>query len=296
MKTIKTFAAPEDCNIFSRVMENHQKCKNGAKYTVSYISENYLYPTSFEKLVYTSQILQADAIKYGVEYFRRIRGCCMGALYWQLNDTWPAASWASVDYYGRYKALHYAAKKFFAPVECALFHENNQIVVNLANETRNAASGSVKVYICRNDFTVLDEKEIAFQVEPLSSTDIGAISDKAIDNIYDCYLYADLYDEAGNFIMRQTLLFAPSKHFEWKKPNVVADIRDIEGGVEITLTAESYARYVEVDFEEVDVVLSDNYVDIVSAEPVKLVAKTEFAADELRKQLKLQSVYDIGIN
>lgn len=296
IKTIKTFAEPKDYNLFSRVMENHQKCAHGAKNTVSYISQNYLYPTSFEKLIYTSQVLQADAIKYGVEYFRRIRGCCMGAVYWQFNDCWPAASWSSVDYYGRYKALHYAAKKFFAPVECALFHEDNQIVVNLANETRDNVSGTVKVYICRNDFTVLDEKEIAFQVEPLSSTDIGAISDKAVDNIYDCYLYADLYDEAGKFIMRQTLLFAPPKHYEWKNPNVVAEIQNIEGGVEITLSADCYARYVEVDFEEVDVVLSDNYVDITSAEPVKLVAKTEFTAEELRKQLKLQSVYNIGVN
>lgn len=296
MKTIKTFAEPKDYNLFSRVMENHQKCKHGAKNTVAYISQNYLYPTSFEKLVYTSQVLQADAIKYGVEYFRRIRGCCMGSLYWQLNDIWPGASWSSVDYYGRYKALHYAAKKFYAPVECALFHENNQIKINVANETREDVRGSVKVYICRNDFTVLDEKEIVFQVNALSSVDVGAISDKAVDNIYDCYLYADLYDETGKFIMRQTLLFAPPKHYEWMNPNVVAEIQDIEGGVEITLSADCYARYVEVDFEEADVVLSDNYVDITNAEPVKLVAKTEFTADELKKQLKLQSVYDIGIN
>ena len=95
--------------------------------------------------------------------------------------------------------------------------------------------------------------------------------------------------------MRQTLLFTLPKYFEWKKPNVVADIQDIEDGVEITLTANCFARYVEVDFEDADVVLSDNYVDITSGEPVKLVAKTKYNAKELTKQLKLQSVYDIAV-
>lgn len=295
IKTIKTFAEPKDFNLFSRVMDNHQKCKHGAKNTVGYIAQNYLYPASFEKLIYTSQILQADAIKYGVEYFRRIRGCCMGSLYWQLNDCWPVASWSSVDYYGRYKALHYAARKFYAPLACALFYEDNKIVVNIANETRSKKAGSVKLYLCRADFTVLEQKEIPFIVEKLSSTDIGFMSDDALDNIYDCYFYADMYDADGNFVMRQSLLFVPPKYFEWQNPNVKAEIHDIPEGVEIILTADCFARYVEVDFEEADVVLSDNYVDITSNKPVKLTAKTEYTAEEFTKQLKLQSVYEIAV-
>lgn len=296
MKTIRTFAEPKDMNLSSRVMDNHQKCKFGVKNTAGYIAEHYLYPSTFEKVIYASQILQAEAIKYGVEHFRRIRGCCMGSLYWQLNDCWPVASWSSVDYYGRYKALHYAAKKFYAPLACALFYEDNKIMVNVANETRSEKSGCVKLCLCRSDFTVLDQKEISFTVEELSSTDIGFIKDTAVDNIYDCYFYADMYDEEGKFLVRQSLLFVPPKHFEWKDPNVKAEICDIPEGVEITLTAENFARYVEVDFEEADVILSDNYIDITSNEPVKLRAKTKYSAEALQKQLILQSVYDIGVH
>ena len=39
----------------------------------------------------------------------------MGALYWQLNDCWPVASWSSIEFTGRWKALHHAARRFFAP-------------------------------------------------------------------------------------------------------------------------------------------------------------------------------------
>ena len=69
-----------------------------------------------EDLSAALQLLQAEAIRYGVEHLRRNRGRCMGAVYWQLNDCWPVASWSSIDYFGRWKALHYYARRFFAPV------------------------------------------------------------------------------------------------------------------------------------------------------------------------------------
>ena len=82
---------------------------------MNYLQQTYRYPTEFTTLLYASQLLQADAIRYGVEHFRRNRGRCMGAVYWQLNDCWPVVSWSSIDYGGRWKALHYYAKRFFCP-------------------------------------------------------------------------------------------------------------------------------------------------------------------------------------
>ena len=116
LKTIETFTEPGDRNIFSRVMEMHQRNTAANGKIMNYLSATYLYPTSFEMLLYASQLLQADAIRYGIEHFRRHRGRCMGAVVWQLNDIWPVASWASIDYYGRWKALHYVEKRAFAPV------------------------------------------------------------------------------------------------------------------------------------------------------------------------------------
>ena len=118
-KTVETFTDDErDMNIFSYVMERHQR--NGAANgkIMNYMQQTYRYPTDFDTVIYASQLLQADAIRYGVEHFRRNRNDdrCMGAVYWQFNDCWPVASWSSVDYEGRLKALHYYARRFFAPV------------------------------------------------------------------------------------------------------------------------------------------------------------------------------------
>ncbi len=116
LKTVESFTEEYDRNVFSRIMEMHQRNGNANGKILTYLSQTFRYPNDFGTLLYASQLLQAEAIRYGVEHFRRNRGRCMGALYWQLNDIWPVASWASIDYYGRFKALQYVAKRFFAPV------------------------------------------------------------------------------------------------------------------------------------------------------------------------------------
>jgi beta-mannosidase len=105
---------------------------------MKYIQQTFLYPKDFESLVYTSQLLQAEAIRYGVEYWRSIRNCCMGTIIWSLNDCWPVISWASIDYYGRWKALHYAAKRFFAPV---LLNALKPVRYNLSDINASASFG-----------------------------------------------------------------------------------------------------------------------------------------------------------
>jgi len=98
-------------------MERHQRNGSGNGKIMNYMQQTYKYPSSFELVLYASQMLQADAIRYGVEHFRRNRGRCMGAIYWQLNDCWPVVSWSSIDYTNRWKALHYFAKRFFSPCD-----------------------------------------------------------------------------------------------------------------------------------------------------------------------------------
>ncbi|MFR0802757.1 MAG: glycoside hydrolase family 2 protein, partial [Suilimivivens sp.] len=127
MQTVETFTEPQDRNIFSRVMEMHQRNTSANGKIMNYLSATYLYPKDFDQLLYASQLLQADAIRYGVEHFRRNRGRCMGAVVWQLNDIWPVASWASIDYYGRWKALHYAEKRMFAPVMISCEETGNSV-------------------------------------------------------------------------------------------------------------------------------------------------------------------------
>ena len=292
MKTIRTFCEEKDMNCFSRVMEDHQKCKGGNGKILRYLADNYLYPSSFEDLVYLSQLLQADAIKYGVEHFRRQRGYCMGSIYWQFNDCWPVASWSSVDSLGRYKALHYAAKKFYAPVAMGLFLENGRLAVNISNETMADFRGHIQLSLCRSDLTVLDQVRAEAAVEALTARDVFTYKVPESDP-YETYLYVDLYDGAGNFLMRQTELLVPAKHFSWLPPHLDFQFADVEGGVEIAVTSDVFTKGVAIDFDSFDCVLSDNFFDLTDGRPYRVTARTDRSAAQLRDHLLYKTVNGI---
>lgn len=292
MKTIRTFCEEKDMNCFSRVMEDHQKCKGGNGKILRYLADNYLYPSSFEDLVYLSQLLQADAIKYGVEHFRRQRGYCMGSIYWQFNDCWPVASWSSVDSLGRYKALHYAAKKFYAPVAMGLFLENGRLAVNISNETMADFRGHIQLSLCRSDLTVLDQVRAEAAVEALTAKDVFSYKVPESDP-YETYLYVDLYDGAGNFLMRQTELLVPAKHFSWLPPHLDFQFTDAEGGVEIAVTSDVFTKGVAIDFDTFDCVLSDNFFDLTDGQPYRVTARTDRSAAQLRDHLLYKTVNGI---
>ena len=293
IKTIKEFCEEKDMNCFSRVMENHQKCKGGNKKILMYMADNYLYPNSFETMVYASQLLQADAIKYGVEHFRRQRGYCMGSIYWQFNDCWPVASWSSVDSNLRYKALHYAARKFYAPIEMGLFLEDDTLTVNVSNETMKDFDGELKLYVRTSSFEVKDECVRKISVGSLKSSDVMSVKVDMSD-AYNTYVYADLFGNDGNFVCRNTQLLVAAKHFDWEKPNITVDVCDIDGGVKLSVSSDVFAKGVFIDFDGIDLVLSDNFFDITDAKPYTITAKTEYCAQELKKAIKIMSVYDIG--
>lgn len=293
IKTLREVCPEDQLNAFSRVVENHQKCKAGNRKILMYLADNYLYPLDFETLVYASQLLQADAIKYGVEHFRRNRGYCMGSLYWQFNDCWPVASWSSVDSNLRYKALHYAAKKFYAPVEMGLFLEGEKLTVNISNETMKDFEGEVRLYVATSDLAVKKEYIEKVSVDSLKTKDVLAINVDMTDK-YNTFLYADLYDKDGNFVTRNTQLLCEAKHFEFKKPEIKVDITDIDGGVEFKVSSDVFAKGVYIDFEGIDLVLSDNFFDLTDKEPYAIISTTEYTAEQLKKAVKVMTVYDIG--
>lgn len=292
MKTIRTFCPEEEMNCFSRIMDGHQKCKGGSAKLLWYLSERYLYPGKFEDLVYASQLLQADAIRYAVEHFRRERGYCMGSTYWQFNDSWPVASWSSVDSLGRYKALHYAARKFYAPVAMGLFLENGSLTVNVSNETRVPFTGKVVLSLRKGDFTLLEQKVQALSVPALTSQNVLTCAANPEDP-YDVYLCGELYDEAGRLIAQGTELLVPPKHFSWRRPCITTHFRNTQDGVEIAVSSDVFASGVYLDFRDYDLVLSDNFFSLTDDRPRILTAKTERSAQVLKENLVVKTVYDI---
>ena len=295
IKTVDAFCPPEERNLLSYTMENHQKHTNGNAKFLSYLASMYQMPSTLEGMVYATQMNQAMAIQFGVEHFRRIRPYCMGSIYWQLNDCWPVSSWSSIDYYGRYKALHYFARKFYAPIAMGLFADRGKMTINIANETREPVYGKIKCGIMKNDFTPISEQTFDLAVDALTSSDVRTLDFSEVVGTRDKYFYADLYDAKGNFITRRTELGTRPKHFLFLAPDIKVDATEVEDGVMLTLRASVLVKNLELSFAHEDPVLSDNFFDIATDTPIQILVKTSTPKDELLRTLRMRSVYDIPV-
>ncbi|MDR2370519.1 MAG: glycoside hydrolase family 2 protein [Treponema sp.] len=300
LKTVESFTESGDRNVFSYIMERHQRNNAANGKIMNYMYQTFLYPNGFETLLYASQLLQAEAIKYGVEHFRRNRGRCMGAIYWQLNDIWPVASWASIDYYFRWKALHYYAKRFFRPVMISCHEEgiltqnpnaNHQPQIkekieksfrlSVANETRKDGKFTVKWEIRDRTAKALREKSVPVTVPALTSVWLDKVMVPGI-KLDDEYLSYHLYD-GGALVSEGTVIFSLPKFFHWADPKLSCAV---EGNV-ITVKAAAYAKSVEILNRNEDMILEDNYFDMnAGTKKVKIISGKP-------EGLKLRSVYDI---
>jgi beta-mannosidase len=218
----------------------------------------------------------------------------MGSVYWQLNDCWPVASWSSIDYYGRYKALHYFAKKFYQGVSLGLFNENGKITINIANETLSDFKGYIKVGIIKNDLIVIFEDKKDVSVSSLTSSDACAYGSDLIENSRDTYFYCELYNENNEILARNTELGTPPKHFKFLNPNISVSVKKENGVAQISLKASAFAKNVEVSFKNHDIALSDNYFDLINDTPYTIFAKTDLTENEILNEISLMSVYDIA--
>lgn len=298
METIESFTLPEDRNIFSYIMEKHQRNATANGRIVTYLSQNYLYPATLDKLVYASQLLQAQAMQYGVEHWRRNRGRCMGAVIWQLNDCWPVASWAGIDYFGRWKALQYYARRFFAPVLVSCHEEglvnqedisvNTEHIdprktarLNVSNETMEAFAGRIDWSLRRPDASVIEEGSFDVAVPALDALWLPE-QDFTKYGPYDCYYAYRLTDRAGHTVGEGSVLFCAPKHFRFQDPGLTVRLE----GDEAVVTALAYARSVEIQCGP-DVLLEDNYFDMNGGERRVKILRGE------AKDAAVRSVYDI---
>lgn len=297
MATIERFTRPEDRNAFSYIMEKHQRNASANGKIAEYLSQTYLYPSSFDTFVYASQLLQAQAVQYGVEHWRRHRGRCMGTLVWQLNDCWPVTSWASIDYYGRWKALHYYEKRFFAPVlvSCAeegtLTQNTNMNAepfplkktarLNISNETRTVFRGVVHWSLRSPDAAVLREGSFSVTVPALSARWLDEM-DFSDQDTYGCYFAYSLEDASGQHVGSGTILFCAPKHFRFEDPKLEARLE----GNEIVVTAGAYARSVEILCGP-DTLLEENFFDMNAG--VRRIRVLRGTVDTV----SARSVYDI---
>ncbi|MBT3338101.1 MAG: glycoside hydrolase family 2 protein [Anaerolineae bacterium] len=296
LATIKTFADEADWNMTSYIMEQHQKNDSGNSLMVGQMLDTFRLPKDFDALVYLSMVLQAEGIRYGVEHWRRFPERVAGTLYWQLNDCWPVASWSSLDYFGRWKALHYASRRFYAPLLLSIEDKPPQQDIYITNETLEDFNGMLHWTLETLAGEVLLSGEETVHAQPQSAALISALdfSEQVTDNTArELVFVAELFD-GDHLLSRQTAYFTPTKHLSLSDPQISSKLSVDSDELKIELSAKSLARLVELSFNDTDVIFSDNYFDLPAGRPVTITCPIPAGWDvpQAEDALRVRSVYN----
>jgi beta-mannosidase len=303
MKTIDAFTEPADrTNIFTPVMLAHQKNNEGNSIIHDYLLKDYPEPKDFASFLYVSQVLQAEGIKIGAEHFRRSRPETMGSIYWQLNDCWPVASWSSIDYYGRWKALQYYARRFYAPILVSPHVEDGAVKVYVVSDKIAATPAVLRVRLMDFDGKVLLEDNHDISIEPLASKvyldwPLAKLTQAGATDTSRVFVVAEVLNTSKS-VSRNLIYLAPTKEVHLKPVALQTNISRSEQKTQgkntytIRITSPDLARSVYLSFGASDVDVSDNYFDILPGETAEISAKTNASLDELKVQMRVISLVD----
>ena len=282
IKTIRTFAEKEDYDIHSPVFMAHQKCNSGNDKMLYYIASRFRLPERFEDLVYLSQVTQLECISDATEHWRRNKGRCNGSIYWQFNDCWGVCSWASMDYYGNYKALQYRARQFNAPVSVSIEDKDGKVKLYILNDKPKKQSLTLKCTIFDFEKGVLQEKSRDFEVDALENYECFTLYEKQLARHFDLTrigVKAELYKN-GKLINEKTYLFKPEKELQLTKPEMSLKTEVNGDEIAITVKSDRFARLVRVESSLSTLPLSDNYFDLLPGESKTVTMKIDEKLDE----------------
>jgi beta-mannosidase len=274
----------------------HQKNTEGNAIIHDYLLKDYSEPKDFTSFLYVSQVLQAEGIKVGAEYFRRLRPETMGSIFWQLNDCWPVASWSSIDYYGRWKALQYYARRFYATVLVSPHVEDGALKVYIVSDKTKAVPALLRVRLMDFDGKVLLEETSEVEVAPLTSKvyldwPLKKLADAGAQDTSRVFVVAEL-TAGGAEISRNLIYLAPTKVVQLKPAQLKVETTGANGRYKIRVTSEVLARSVYLSFGNLDAQVSDNYFDLLPGETVEITATSAASLDALKAQLKVISLSD----
>lgn len=293
---MKKFApVPDDWNITSEVMLSHQRAGTyGNQLMGDYLEKEYQTPKDFEHFLYMSQVLQGDAVKKAMEAHRRDMPFCMGTLFWQHNDCWPVASWASRDYYGRWKAQHYFAREAYKDVLVSPAIKEDQLHIYVVSDRLTASSGKLSVRLITFDGKTVSEQTKQVRI-PANNSQI--VFTEEVDKLIEAYgrekvfVQVTLTDKKG-IEYKNTFFLTLQKDIDFPLTHIRRTIRPVEGGYEIVLQSDRFARAVFLSVDGIDNWIDNNYFDILPGETIKTVIKTPISQTELEKQLKIISIRD----
>jgi len=297
MRTVEAFTIADDrTSIFTPVLLAHQKNNEGNSIIHDYMLKYYSEPSDFPSFLYASQVLQAEGIKTGAEHLRRQRPRSMGSIFWQLNDCWPVASWSSIDYYGRWKALQYYARRFYSPLLVSPHLEDGALNVYVVSDKTVPTKAQLRVRLMTLDGTTVSDNKVDVEVPELSSK-------KYVQRPLAEFANANGADAAQLFAFTELLVdgkpassnvtyFVPAKAIHLPKAQIVTNLTKESDSYKLELSSKVLARSVYVSVGDADAKLSDNYFDLIPGQPVDITITSSAPLEQVREKLKIMSLVD----
>ncbi|QUI24811.1 glycoside hydrolase family 2 protein [Vallitalea pronyensis] len=297
---VKSYTKKEDRNITSYVMEKHQRSVIGNETIILYMLSWFKLPTSFDMLLWTSQILQSLAIKYAVENWRRKMPEGMGTLYWQINDCWPVASWSSIDAMGNLKALHYSAKKFYNPVLISGIEDkdNLSVEIHLTNDTLEKQSGVIQWTLFHVNGCVLKEGTMEASIEANTASAVTTL------NLYEAIEHAGgvrhvvlhyAFAVHDQVLSENTTYFVYPKHLELEKPDFKVGITKVTNQqYQVTVSSNKPCLWVWMELGHITARYSDRFFDLFNGQTKEVTIHMNEGLElhAFRSQLVIHSIVD----
>lgn len=265
-ETVKKYTLPADHDIESEVMASHQRSGIGNLRIREYMDWYYRLPKDFGQFLYMSQVLQAKAMKTALQAHRRAKPYCMGSLFWQLNDSWPVASWSTTDYYHNWKAAHYAIREACKPVLLVPRLEKDELELWVVNDRLKKIQGSYSIQI--QDFQGHKSEEIngKFTAEANRSEKIGQFRLKALlKNVLPQEVVAVLILRKDNRMLdEQHFFFVPPKELQLpSEPQITIRPGRKNGKTCLSVQTDRLACDVMFYVPDKQVKFSENYIDLL---------------------------------
>jgi beta-mannosidase len=302
LSTVRKFTEPKDRELHSEVMRAHQRCmaderkdkEYGNRLIQMYMDRWYRTPKDFESYLYVSQVMQAEGVRVGMEAHRRAMPYCMGSLYWQIDDCWPVASWSSIDYFGRWKALHYAARRCFAPAIVSVVVKENEAQFHIVYDRLKPMKATLEIRVLDFSGREISRRTLPVAVAANTVKSCLALTRRQLTGSKDeaqLVIVSRLID--GNGVVAENLsYFRLPKDLELSPPELASRIRKSAGGYSIEVSSRSLARSVMLACGDEAGFFSDNYFDLLPGGKKIVGYATSLSEKRLRQQLKAISLID----
>ena len=291
-RSLRAFTIESDFSINSPIMEHHQRSESGNARIIHYMLDWFRLPASFDHQVVLSQILQGMAIKYSVDHWRRMMPRSMGTIYWQLNDCWPVASWSSIDYFGRWKALHYMARKFFAPLHLVGIEDwdSGKVDVYLINDFHDGGKAEIGWQLVEcNSGSPITSGKLSVEYQGVSSTLVRSLDFKPeLDQYGRNRILLNLFlIKDGEQIADNLILFCRPKQLNLQDPEISWQIN----GGQLIIKAQKPALWAWISLDS-DLPLSDNFFHLIPGKEKVISLPEDWDQKNTAHAIKISSLWD----